>query len=462
MRERVADARLEVVQQILAASRRVRVANRLRQDRRVAGLLHVRAGGHDEPEVVVEELAADLRVSLPGQRLVLMKARSVGELRRGEVEDPLPRPVRDQVHEAENVLIGVAEAHAAADPGLEQARRARQVEGRHALVLVPRVQHPGRVRIGALHLEAREQLVPARMQACERVVDRPRLHVAVEQLEPCRNPALVDVGEEKRERLRLAGPELQLELVGADRVPAVRDAPGRSPGARNRRLVQSVVDTDERVARGVEACDVARAAEERHVRAPGAVLRRVEDRRAAALDLYLADRVGALEVRHVVERLVEAELDVGEEAKLLCRRAGVADGRPPDLDVGPGRDEEAELDLDAALRAQDARVAQPVPALVAVERRLRRLPTRIPDRVAVADVEVAADGVERRVVVAVARQPTKPRVAPERVAAPRVRAETEEIVLAEVVEPRKRRVRPPDHVFPSGVVERAVVAGHLP
>jgi hypothetical protein len=36
------------------------------------------------------------------------------QLRRRDVEDPLARPRRDHVHEAEQVLVGVAEAHPAA------------------------------------------------------------------------------------------------------------------------------------------------------------------------------------------------------------------------------------------------------------------------------------------------------------------------------------------------------------
>ena len=223
-----------------------------------------------------------------------------------------------------------------------------------------------------------------------------------------------------------------------DRVPAVRDAPARRSLERDRGLVQPVVDADERVARGVEAGDLARAPEHRVVVAPLAVLGGVVDRRA--LDLDLADRVRALEVRHVVQRLVEAELDVREEPELLPLAAPVADGRLPDLGVLADGDEEQELDLDPVLLADDARVAEAVPALVPVERRLRRLPARVPDRVAVADVEVAAAEVVRHVVVAIARQPAEPGVAPERVAAGRVRAEPVEIVLPEVVEPGERRV----------------------
>jgi hypothetical protein len=186
----------------------------------------------------------------------------------------------------------------------------------------------------------------------------------------------------------------------------------------------------------------------------------MEERRARALDVHLADRVRALVVAEVVQRLVEAELDVREETEILRLAARVADGRPPDLDVVARRHEEAELDLDAVLRTDDARIPEPVAAFVPVERRPGRLPARVPDRPAVVDVEVAAHGVERDVVVAVAGQSPQPRVTPEGVAPAGVRAEAEKVVLTEVVEPWQRRVRPRDHILARGVVERAVPAGH--
>ncbi len=201
----------------------------------------------------------------------------------------------------------------------------------------------------------------------QRLVDRRGIRVAVEQLQARLCPALVDVGEQEGEGLLRAGLEPQVDLVRANRVPAVRDASGGAAGERHRGLVQPVMGADEGIARRVEAGDVPRAAEQRHMVPPLAELRRVEDRRSRALDVDLPDRVRALEVRHVVQRLVEAELDVGEEAHLLRSAARVAHGRPPHLDVVAGRHEEAELDLDAVLRSEDARVAEPVPALVTVE-----------------------------------------------------------------------------------------------
>ena len=188
-----------------------------------------------------------------------MEARPVRELRRGEIEDAPPGAIRDEVHEAEHVLVGVAEAHTAADPRLVEARRAGEVEGGHALVLGPRVQHPLRVRLGALDLEVREQAEPPCLEHPERGVDRAGLGVAGEQppslllvhdagpLE-LRLRILFDVGEDEREGLLAAGLEPQVELMRADRVPAVHDAPLRPARERDGRLVQTVVHSDERVA----------------------------------------------------------------------------------------------------------------------------------------------------------------------------------------------------------------------
>ena len=234
----------------------------------------------------------------------------------------------------------------------------------------------------------------------------------------------------------------------------MRDAPPRGARERDARLVQAVVGPDEGVAGGVEAVRLTGAREQRVVAASLPVLGRVVDRRA--LDLDLADRVRALEIRHVVEGLVEAELDVGVELQLLRQRAGVANGRLPELGRLAGGHEEEELHLDAVARAEEPRVAETVAALVAVERGLRGLPTGVPHRAAVVDVEVAAAEVERDVVVAVAGQAAQLGVAPEREAAGGVGAEPDQLVLAQVVQPRQRRVRTVDHVLPPRVVELAV------
>ena len=188
--------------------------------------------------------------------------------------------------------------------------------------------------------------------------------------------------------------------------------------------------------------------------APLAVLGLVVDR--AAVDLDFADRVRALVVGHVVERFEEAELLAGKELRrfALCRL--VAHRHLPDFEVLAGRHEEQRLDFEPLALADDARVAQPVPALVGDVRGLDRFPARIPHCTAVIHINVAPAQIVGHVVVAIARQTAQLGVLPEGVAAGGVGAQTEEFVLPEVVQPGQRRIGPRHDVFPPRVVEIAV------
>ena len=210
--QRVADAGLEVVQEVVPAARPVGVADGRFEDRRVSRLLDVCAGGEDQPEVVVIEVAADLGIPLLGEGLVLVVAGAVGELCRGQVEDALPCTVGDQVDEAEQILVGVAEAHPPPDSRLVEAGRAREVERGHALVLVPAVEHSPDARFGAVDLERRQEALPHLVERVEGGLDRAGLCVLLEQAARLRlvhdaRPlelrllALVDVGEHEREGL---------------------------------------------------------------------------------------------------------------------------------------------------------------------------------------------------------------------------------------------------------------------
>src|SRR5215510_10993406 len=97
---------------------------------------------------------------------------AVLELRRREVDDALARAVGQLVDEARDVLIGVAEAHAAPYPRLEVRRAARQVERDDALALVPDVDHAVEFIVAALDGIAGEQVVPKRLEFGERLFDR--------------------------------------------------------------------------------------------------------------------------------------------------------------------------------------------------------------------------------------------------------------------------------------------------
>ena len=257
-----------------------------------------------------------------------------------------------------------------------------------------------------------------------------------------------------RNRPRASRPGRARAGPGARRSAASRGRSSpTSPALDGDRPVPAAVRAEERVARGVEAGRPVGAGEVGEMVASLAVLGLVVD--DAVLDLDLADRVVALEVRRVVLRVPQAELDRAEQRQAGRRRPLVRHARPPDLEGLAERHEVARLRPDPGAARGDGRVAHPVAALVVVELALGRLPAGAPVRavVVVAEVQVAPAEVERCVVVAVARQPPQPRVPVERVAAGGVRDDPEVVLAAEVVDPGQRRVGSGDDVFASVVVE---------
>src|SRR5208337_4954698 len=139
----------------------------------------------------------------------------------------------------------------------------------------------------------------------------------------------------------------------------------------------------------------------------------------APFDLDLAYGVRALIVGHVVERLVEAEFLIREETGRLALFRSVADGYLPDFLVPSQGDEEEELDLEPVFRSRYPRIAHAVAAFVGIQLRLDGLPSGVPYRPRIVDVDIAAAHVVGDAVIAVARQAAQPRVLPEAIAARR-------------------------------------------
>ena len=201
-------------------------------------------------------------------------------------------------------------------------------------------------------------------------------------------PRLVHISEDERERLLRARSQIEIDLVGADRIPAVRDAVRAGPGENGHRVVEPVVHADIRVARSVEPIGQPRAAEARVMVAPLAEFGLVKNERS--LDFDLADRIRPLVVRHVVQRLEQAELDEGKQLHAFLGGRLVADRGLPDFGGFTRRDEEQDLDLDTVLFRGDPRVVETVAAFVFVERNPARLPHRVPNRLPVANVKVTS------------------------------------------------------------------------
>ena len=86
------------------------------QDTEVSRFLDVCHRTEDKPHGVVVEAAADVVVAAFGQRLVLVVASSVGELGRSYVDDSFAGSFRYLMHEAHEVLVGVAETHSTPMP----------------------------------------------------------------------------------------------------------------------------------------------------------------------------------------------------------------------------------------------------------------------------------------------------------------------------------------------------------
>ena len=98
--------------------------NHFVENREVTRFFDIGHGAEDEPAGVIIEAAADVVVAALGQWLILMIAAAVGELRRGDVDDALTGTLGDEVYKAHEVLVAVAESHAASDAALEERGRA--------------------------------------------------------------------------------------------------------------------------------------------------------------------------------------------------------------------------------------------------------------------------------------------------------------------------------------------------
>jgi hypothetical protein len=207
---------------------------------------------------------------------------------------------------------------------------------------------------------------------------------------------------------------------------------------------------------GVEA--VIRAVREMDgiVRAPLPVAGDVADHRA--VHEAFGERKIALQVRGVVLGVPETPLDVREDLDALRLGGIILQRQHLQLGVVVVGDEHEQVGGESLAGGPEAGVAEPVTALVAVERGARRPEARVPGGVAVDDVQVLADAVERHAVVAVARQAAELCVPVEAVATAGVRHDGMERLAAEVVDPGQRRQRLRDHVLALAGVEVSVGA----
>jgi hypothetical protein len=127
-----------------------------------------------------------------------------------------------------------------------------------------------------------------------------------------------------------------------------------------------------------------------------------------------------------------------------------------DFGVGSVRHKTGKFGAYTVFFANETGVAEAVVALIVVEIGLSGLPAGIPNGVSIFDIVIAATCVDWHVVVAVAGETPELGIFVEAVAASRVGDETEELLVAEIVNPRVRGLRVSDYIFPVGVIKISV------
>ncbi len=461
----VLEADFQVVQQGDLRPGLVVERDRLLQDAEIAGFPDIGNRTEDKPQRVVVETAADVVVAPLGQGLVLMVAAAIRELRGGNVDDPLPRPLRDEMDDAGEVLVGIAEAHAPADAALEIAGAPAEEEGDHALVLVPDVHGPVQLRHVRFHGETPQEVVPVGFQGCEGRIDLLR---SGERIHHRLRLGLVDHGggdelllgrilhipEDENQFRGLPRFQRQVEPVRGDGAPAMGHGVPGSAGEDLLRRLESVVHADEGFPVRVEPVEGTVHAEEGVMVAAFAVFGLViED---VPIDLHLARGEVPLEILHVGGSVPEAPFHEGIELEGLFRRTRVHEFHPVHFAAVADGHEEKDIGLQPVLLPRHPGIAHAVAALIGVEGGLAGLPARIPDRVAILDVVIAAAGVHGYAVVAVAEDPAEFGVLAEAVTACGIGNQGEEILRPHVVDPRPRGGRIRDDVLPVGVVEMSV------
>jgi len=468
--ERIGQAALQMFVKRGFTAGLIVIRDHLVKNRPVAGLLEISAGAEDQPEGIVIEIAADVVVAAFGQRLVLMIGAPAGQLGGRQVQHPLAGALRHHVDEAEEVLIGIAEAEAAADAGLVEGGRARHVESGHALIGVPDIDHAVGMFIGSLDLAEAEDAVPIDAQGRKGLLHLLGFEIAGDDRF---DQFLVDglraggieffilriflIPQQKDHLAGLAGIEIQLDMMGADRSPAVSDRVERAAACDGGRIVPAPAAAEKSLALGVKAGRLGRAGEPGEMVTAFAVFGLVIDH--PLLDLHLAGAEVALEIGRVVLGIPKAELHGRKEREIDRLFAQVGDLHPPDFQIFAERDKEEGLGPDAGIGGADDAVAHAMAAGVLFGVMAGGLPRRRPESAAfvVAQVDEPPAGIEGDVVVAVAGQPAQAGIAIKRVAAGGVGDDAEILFTAEIVNPGQGGIRPGDDIFTLFVVKITIV-----
>ena len=269
---------------------------------------------------------------------------------------------------------------------------------------------------------------------------------------------ILDIPQYEDQFFRSARSECQIEPFGRNRAPAMGY---RVRGCTCQYLlgrIETVVQAQESLPVGVEAVEGTVRAVEGIVVPPFAVFSLMKE--DVRTDFHFPGREVTLEIFHVRGGIPQAPFDKSIQLDLLRAVRAIGQFHPMYLASLFQRDKEKRFGTKASFLPTNAGIAHSMAAFIKVQRRLARLPARIPDRIAVLDVEIAATSVHGNAIVAIAQDPPELGVPAETIAAGRIGNQGKEIPGTHIVDPGPGGMRPGYDIFARSVVKMSV-AIHL-
>ena len=453
----------EVVEHRLCLRLVIIIRNGLVENAPVSGFLDICTDGEDHPQRIIGEVAADIRVALLGEGLILVIAAAVLKLGGSQVDQSISCSVRNLVDEAEDILVGITEAHASADTALEVGCGTGEIKGNHALILVPDIDHTVDLVIRGVDIEDAEELIPCRTQLSQTGSNLFRGIVLLDHLislflidgNAVRLELLVcghfDITEDKDQRLCFAGCKCNFLIVGSDRRPAVCEGIGSLTVRNSLRIAEAVIETDEGIAVGIISVDRVVHGIESVMVTSVSVFGLMVNRRA--FDFHASGREVSLEVGAVVLCIPEAPFREGEELECFGRITFVGQNELLDFAVIILRNEEGCFRLQSVLLTGNYGIAHTVAALIEIERSLDRRPAGVPDGAVVGNIEISAAHINRDIIIAIAGNTAQTCVLIEMIAARGIGNQRKESLCTEVVDPRIRSLGRLNDVFFVRVIE---------
>ena len=407
-----------------------------------------------------------------------MVAASVRELRGGNIQNALPGPLRNEVHDASQILVGIPEAHTPADTALKVAGAAAEEESDHALVLVPDIHRPVQFRHVGLQRKPPQKAVPEGFELRKsglylsrsgKSIHHPEGLGLVDEIPgragndgPFVMPGLtghlklllwlvLHIPQHKNELLRGAGRQGYVETVRSNGAPPMRHGIAGLTCQHLKRCFKSVIHTQEGFPVRIEAVEGPVHTKEGIMVPAFAVFRLVVD--DIPLHFHFSGGKVALEILHIRRGIPQAPFGKRVQLDALGRRADVGKPHAVHLAAVADGDEEKDIGLYAVPTAFDAGITHTMPALIALQRRFARFPAGIPHAVSVLYIIIPASGIHGDAVIAVAQDAAEFGILAEAIAAGSVGNEGEEILRTHVVDPRPRRIRPGYHIFAGSVVK---------